>query len=135
LAASAITIIRSLAVATIFSCKSAAPPPLIRFRFASNSSAPSMVRSSHFVSSSETTVSPRLRARSAVREEVATHVTDNPLSRTRSARQRTIQAAVDPVPSPSFMPFSTKSTDRRAATNLAWSIGESSAAMDFPRVS
>ena len=56
-------------------------------------------------------------------------------SRTRSARQRTIQAAVDPVPSPSFMPFSTKSTDRRAATNLAWSIGESSAAMDFPRVS
>ena len=128
------TIIWSEAVATIFSCKSAAPPPLISASWGSNSSAPSIVRSSHLASSRLVTGMPRLRASSAVRVEVGTPITRSPSSRMRSARQRTIQAAVEPVPRPTFMPSCTKSTARFAATNLAVSMGDRSAGMgeSFP---
>ena len=70
---------------------------------------------------------PTCRASSAVRVEVGTPRMRKPSSRTRSPRQRTIQAAVDPVPSPTFIPGFTKSAARLAATNLALSIGERSA--------
>ncbi|ESW61647.1 MAG: hypothetical protein Q27BPR15_05445 [Rhodobacter sp. CACIA14H1] len=128
-AASAMTIIWSDAVATIFSCRSAAPPPLISARLGSNSSAPSMVRSSHFTSSSDATGTPSDAASSAVRVEVGTPVTRSPSSRMRSARQRTIHAAVEPVPRPSFIPSSTNSVARLAATNFALSMGDRSAGM------
>ncbi len=50
---------------------------------------------------------PTCRASSAVRVEVGTPTIFSPSSRTISPRQRTIQAAVEPVPSPTFMPLST----------------------------
>src|SRR6056297_2255927 len=132
---SAITIIWSLAVATIFSCKSAPPPPLIRLRLESNSSAPSIVTSSQRASSRLITSMPTSRASSAVRVDVGTPLIRNPSSRTISPRQRTIQAAVLPVPSPTRIPSSTKSTERLAATNLALSMGDNSPVMAAtPRV-
>jgi hypothetical protein len=63
-----------------------------------------------------------------VRAEVGTPVIFSP-SRASSPRQRTIHAAVDPVPSPTFMPDSTKSQARFAAANLAASMGESGLVM------
>src|SRR6056297_471819 len=126
---SAMTIIWSEAVATIFSCKSAPPPPLMRLRLASNSSVPSMVTSIHFASSRLITSMPTSRASSAVRVEVGTPLILSPSSRTSSPRQRTIHAAVEPVPSPTRIPSSIKSTERLAATNLALSMGESSPVM------
>ena len=129
LAASAITIMRSLAVATTFSCKCAPPPPLIRLRSASYSSAPSMVRSNHLASSRVTTSMPRLCASAAVLLDVGTPLILRPSFFTRSPRQRTIHAAVDPVPRPTRIPVSTKSLARLAETNLAFSMGDNSAGM------
>ena len=125
LAASEITIIRSDAVATIFSCRCAPPPPLIRFSSGSNSSAPSMVRSSHFAASSVTTLMPSSRAIAAVRDDVGTAMTRRPSPRTRSPSRLTMNAAVEPVPRPSRIPSCTKSTARRAAARFAVSAAES----------
>src|SRR3989338_6856577 len=88
-----------------------------------------MVRSSHLASSSEVIGTPTCRASSAVRVDVGTPTIFSPSSRTLSPRQRTIHAAVDPVPSPTFIPLSTNSTARLAATNLALSMGDNSAVM------
>ena len=126
---SAITTIWSDAVATIFSCSRAPPPPLIRFSSPSNSSAPSMVRSNHFASSRLMTSMPTSRASCAVRVEVGTPLIRNPSSRTISPKQRTSQAAVDPVPSPTRIPSSTNCAARLAATNFALSIGDNSPAI------
>ncbi len=72
---------------------------------------------------------PTSRASAAVRSDVGTPVILRPSSRIRSPRQRTIQAAVDPVPSPTRIPVSTKAAARLAATNFALSIGERSLSM------
>ena len=69
---SAITIMRADAAATIFSRSSAPPPPLIRSRPGSISSAPSIVRSSSGVSSSVDRRMPSSRQSAAVRSEVGT---------------------------------------------------------------
>ena len=59
-----------------------------------------MVMSSQRASSSEITLIPTWRASSAVRVEVGTPVIRSPSLRISSPRQRTIQAAVEPVPRP-----------------------------------
>src|SRR5690606_17607591 len=95
------------------------------------SSVPSMVRSSQRASSSVTTSIPSARASAAVRAEVGTPVIRRPSCRTRSPRSRTIQAAVDPVPSPTRIPLSTNSTAFFAATYFAISTGDRFAGIDF----
>ena len=67
---------------------------------------------------------PTSRASSAVRVEVGTPVIFSPSVFTRSPRHCTSQAAVDPVPSPTFMPLSTNCDARSAAAYLAASMGE-----------
>ena len=80
LPASAITTSRSLAEATIFSCSSAAPPPLIRFRSPSNSSAPSTVRSIRADLVELRSGTPSSCGQPPVALEVATPVTSSPLA-------------------------------------------------------
>ena len=63
-------------------------------------------------------------AKSAVLLDVGTPFTLRPSLSIRSAKQRTIHAAVEPVPSPNFIPSSTNSQALFAATNLAWSFGD-----------
>ena len=99
------TIMRSDAIATIFSRSSAPPPPLMRRRSVSSSSAPSTVRSRNGTSSSVVSAMPRRSACARVASDVGTQVTSNP-SFTRWPRRSTNLAAVEPVPSPTSMPSS-----------------------------
>src|SRR5690625_1871086 len=122
--ASAITTKRVLALATIFSCRSAPPPPLMRSRSSSSSSAPSMVRSSVSASSSSIRFRPDFFASSFVALEVAMHSTRQPVSFSLSASSSTKKAAVEPVPSPSTIPSSTSLTASAAAACLARSGGD-----------
>ena len=115
LVSSAITIMRSDAAATIFSRNSAPPPPLIRLSAASISSAPSIVRSRWSISSSVVSGIPQrlglARAslpRSARRPPCMPAATFSPSRSTKCF-------AVEPVPSPSFMPSLTCSSARAAA--------------------
>ena len=78
LVSSAITIMRSDALATIFSRSSAPPPPLIRLSAASISSAPSTVRSSRSTSSSVVSGMPHCSAWMRVASEVGTPTTLQP---------------------------------------------------------
>ena len=104
LEASAITTIRSDAVATIFSRSKAPPPPLISLRSSSSSSAPSTVRSRNGVLSSVLSFKPRRSARIRVASEVGTHRSWRPVSLTRWPTRSTNFAAVEPVPRPNRMP-------------------------------
>ena len=132
---SATTTIRWLAAATIFSCSSAAPPPLIRLSWPSISSAPSTVRSILPTSSSLRSGTPSSSASQTVALEVATPVTASPVARMRSESSRTNQPAVEPVPRPSVIPSSTNSSARAAAARLAWSAGASDMGEPpFPKV-
>ncbi len=98
---------------TSFSRSRAAPPPLIKLSPGPISSAPSTVRSITLTSSSAARAMPSSRARLAVASEVGTPR----MSSLRAARAFTNQAAVEPVPRPTTMPFSTNSAaaspDRR----------------------
>ena len=74
LVSSAITTMRSLEVATIFSWRSAAPPPLIRLKRVSISSAPSTVRSMRSTSSGLRSGTLSSSASQTVALEVATPI-------------------------------------------------------------
>ena len=121
LLASAMTIMRSDAVATIFSRSKAPPPPLIRRSCRSSSSAPSMVRSSSGQASSVVSGTPSSVHSAAVRSDVGTPITEKP-SRTFSASARTNCSAVDPVPMPSRMPDVTSSSAASAAFRFSSSL-------------
>src|SRR6058998_3587789 len=91
------------AVATIFSRNKAPPIPLIRSSFGSTSSAPSTVRSSQKLSSSEVNGIPNCFASSAVSSDVGTPFRSIPLATRRATPPRKCRA-VDPVPRPRTMP-------------------------------
>ena len=117
---------RSLAAATIFSCSSAAPPPLIRLSSASNSSAPSTVRSmrSHVVELAQRHArAPRparpWRSRSRRRPRRARRRGCAPTAAARTSRRSSRCRG------PSVMPSSTISSARAAAARLARSAGAS----------
>src|SRR5579883_2491014 len=112
------TIIRSEAAATIFSRRSAPPPPLIRLSSGSISSAPSTVKSSRSTPSSVVRRIPQRSASWRVASEVGTPITSSP-SRTRAPRSSTKCLAVDPVPRPSFIPSLTYSSARAAACRFS----------------
>src|SRR3984893_14578558 len=121
LESSAITIMRSDAAATIFSRSNAPPPPLMTLRAGLISSAPSTVRSSRSISSSVVRGMPQRTASARVASDVGTPMTSSP-ARTRSPRSSTKCFAVEPVPSPSFMPSRTNSRARAAACRFNSSI-------------
>ena len=121
LVSSAITIMRSDAAATIFSRNSAPPPPLIRLSAGSTSSAPSIVRSRWSISSSVVSGIPHASAWARVASDVGTPMTFMP-ARTFSPSRSTKCFAVEPVPSPSFMPSRTSSSARAAAWRFNASI-------------
>jgi len=97
---------RSEAAATIFSRNKAPPPPLMTLSEGSISSAPSTVKSSRSTSSSVVRRMPQRMASSRVVSDVGTPITSNP-SRTRAPNSSTKCLAVEPVPSPSFIPLCT----------------------------
>src|SRR3989454_7210199 len=102
------------AAATIFSRNRAPPIPLIRSSFGSTSSAPSTVRSSQKLSSSEVNGIPRRFASSAVSSDVGTPFKSIP-SATRRATPARKCRAVDPVPRPRTMPGFTYASAASAA--------------------
>src|SRR4029079_12043283 len=108
---------RSDAVATIFSRSSAPPPPLIKRSWSSISSAPSTVKSRRGVSSSVVSGMPRPSACTRVSSEVGTQTTRKPCV-TFSPSASTKRAAVEPEPTPSCVPSSTRSRAARAALSL-----------------
>ncbi|MNL23975.1 hypothetical protein D3C87_1453930 [compost metagenome] len=118
---SAITIMASEAAATIFSRRSAPPPPLIRFSAASISSAPSTVTSSRSRASRSESGMPQSRAWRAVASEVGTPTISSPCA-TRSPNRSTKWRAVEPVPSPTFIPDDISATARAAASRLRASL-------------
>src|SRR5947209_12625584 len=91
------------AAATIFSRNKAPPIPLIRSSFGSTSSAPSTVRSSQKLSSSEVNGIPNCFASSAVSSDVGTPFSSIPLATRRPTPARKCRA-VDPVPRPRTIP-------------------------------
>src|SRR5881296_1238361 len=91
------------AAATIFSRNRAPPIPLIRSSFGSTSSAPSTVRSSQKLSSSEVNGIPNCFASSAVSSDVGTPFKSIPLATRRPTPARKCRA-VDPVPRPRTIP-------------------------------
>src|SRR6266849_1738632 len=91
------------AAATIFSRNKAPPIPLIRSSFGSTSSAPSTVRSSQKLSSSEVNGIPSRFASSAVASDVGTPFKSIPFATRRPTPARKCRA-VDPVPRPRTMP-------------------------------
>src|SRR5213594_1805039 len=102
------------AAATIFSRNRAPPIPLIRSSLGSTSSAPSTVRSSQKLSSSEVNGIPRRFASSAVSSDVGTPFKSIP-SATRRATPARKCRAVDPVPRPRTMPGFTYASAASAA--------------------
>src|SRR5258708_4166344 len=103
--------------ATIFSRKSAPPPPLIKSRLRSASSAPSIVKSSGATSSRLASEIPSARAFCALRSEVATPMMLRP-PRTRGPSRSRKASAVEPVPSPNFIPALTYSNALAAAARF-----------------
>src|SRR2546429_2723190 len=91
------------AAATIFSRNRAPPIPLIRSSFGSTSSAPSTVRSSQKLSSSEVNGIPRRFASSAVAKDVGTPLRSMPLA-TRRATPPKERRGADPGPGPGSIP-------------------------------
>mmetsp|Transcript_75240 Transcript_75240/g.151267 ORF Transcript_75240/g.151267 Transcript_75240/m.151267 type:complete len:219 (+) Transcript_75240:270-926(+) len=93
---------------TIFSRSKAPPPPFTRFSWSSTSSAPSIATSSSDSSSRVTRGMPRDSACSLVRTLVGTAMMSVSSPDLSSIPKRsTANAAVDPVPSPTFMPLRT----------------------------
>src|SRR6266581_4633606 len=106
------------AAATIFSRNKAPPIPLIRSSFGSTSSAPSTVRSSQKLSSSEVNGIPSRLASSAVASEVGTPFKSIPFATRRSTPARKC-LAVDPVPRPRTIPGFTYARAASAALSLS----------------
>src|SRR2546425_5833355 len=102
------------AAATIFSRNKAPPIPLIRSSFGSTSSAPSTVKSSQKLSSSEVNGIPRRFASSAVASDVGTPFKSIPFA-TRRATPARKYLVVDPVPRPRIMPGLTYASAASAA--------------------
>src|SRR5262249_37358345 len=100
-----------------FSRNRAPPSPLMRFRWGSNSSAPSMQTSRRRTSSRPESGMPYSRASFAVASDVGTPTIAMP-ARTRSPIVRTIRAAVRPVPRPTTMFGSTRAAARSATACL-----------------
>ena len=96
------------AEATIFSRSKAAPPPLIIFKLASISSAPSIVKSMNIVSEKSIRGIPSLSANILVASEVGMPRIESPF-RTSSPIFLTANSAVEPVPRPTIMPSLTYS--------------------------
>mmetsp|Transcript_14259 Transcript_14259/g.37830 ORF Transcript_14259/g.37830 Transcript_14259/m.37830 type:complete len:224 (-) Transcript_14259:16-687(-) len=92
-------------ISTIFSRRSAPPPPLTRKRLGSTSSAPSIATSSSERSLSVHSGMPSSSACSLVRTDVGMHMMSFSVPSLRSCPTRsTANAAVEPVPSPTVMP-------------------------------
>src|SRR3989441_3881106 len=106
------------AAATIFSRNKAPPIPLIRSSFGSTSSAPSTVRSSQKLSSSEVNGIPMRFASSAVASDVGTPFRSIPFATRRATPARKCRA-VDPVPRPRTIPGFTYARAASAAFRLS----------------
>ena len=96
-------------MATVFSRKCAAPPPLIPWKSELISSAPSIVKSMWSTSSIFLIVIPKLRACSSVLFEVATPTIFKFSSLVRFPNASTKYLAVLPVPNPTIVLFCTNS--------------------------
>ncbi len=120
LLSSTMMISRLLDWATIFSRKKAPPPPLIRLRFGSTSSAPSIVISISGCSSNVVNGTPNLFASCSMkREQGMPTMSVNWPSRNRPASLSIANNAVLPCPNPTTMPDSIKDTPRAAACSLS----------------
>ena len=98
----------SATISTIFSLSKAPPPPLTRFRSGSTSSAPSIATSSRENSSNVVKGMPSSSACSFVRTDVGTAMISFKVpSLSNIPNRSTANAAVEPVPSPTFMPLVT----------------------------
>src|SRR5579859_619829 len=115
---SAMTTNRSAAPATIFSLVCAPPPPLTSQPSGATWSAPSMVRSNRSMLATSSIRRPSSRAACSVRGDVAAHAISSDLL----ARAGSRYATVEPVPSPTVMPFSTSSAAASAATCFSRSV-------------
>src|SRR5579859_5695828 len=115
---SAMTTNRSAAPATIFSLVCAPPPPLTSQPSGATWSAPSMVRSNRSMLATSSIRRPSSRAACSVRGDVAAHTISSDLL----ARAGSRYATVEPVPSPTVMPFSTSSAAASAATCFSRSV-------------
>ena len=107
LLSSATTIIDFDRLATIFSLVRAPPPPLIREKWLSNSSAPSIVMSNDLTSEISISGIPRLSASSLVASLVGTPIISSPSSDTLLPISIIVYLTVEPVPSPTFIPLFT----------------------------
>src|SRR5262245_16978203 len=113
---------RSAAAATAFSRVCAAPPPFTSQPDGSTWSAPSTAmsnRGSAPMPAKDSTCNPRSRAAVSVATEVATQRRSRP----RDARAGSRNATVEPVPSPTVMPFSTSRAAASAATRFSFPSG------------
>ena len=102
----------SAAPATIFSLVWAPPPPLTSQPSGEIWSAPSIVMSNRSMLVTASIRMPSSRAACSVRGDVAAQT----MSRERLASAGSRYATVEPVPSPTVMPFSTSSAAASAAT-------------------
>src|SRR6202453_1084400 len=114
----ALTTNRSPAPATIFSRVCAPPPPLTSQPSGAIWSAPSMVMSNRSVLGTSSILRPSARAACSVRGDVAAQT----MLSDRLARAGSRYATVDPVPSPTVMPFSTSSAAASAAICFSRSV-------------
>ncbi len=112
--------------ATTFSRSKAPPPPLVRFKRGSASSAPSKQRSNDETLSKLTTSMPTLWAWFLVASDVGMALILSPSFLTRSPRAATAKRAVLPVPRPTFMPDSIRLTACSAARFFCRSTRDSS---------
>src|SRR5262245_29558118 len=113
---------RSAAAATAFSRVCAAPPPFTSQPDGSTWSAPSTAmsnRGSAPMPAKDSTCNPMSRAAVSVATEVATQRRSRP----RDARAGSRNATVEPVPSPTVMPFSTSRAAASAATRFSFPSG------------
>ena len=108
LLASATTTMPALDSATIFSRKRAPPPPLIRCKFESNSSAPSITKSKAEQSVQSTSGIPCSIDNFSVTSDVGIPAISNPSSRILLPNSRMVYLTVEPVPIPIIIPSFTK---------------------------
>ena len=98
----------SATISTIFSLNKAPPPPLTRFKSGSTSSAPSIATSNRENSSKVVSGMPSSSACSFVLTEVGTAIISLSVPSLSNIPSRsTANAAVEPVPRPTFMPLVT----------------------------
>ncbi len=105
---SATTIMESEIKATSFSRVRAPPPPLIREKLGSNSSAPSIVKSRLSASEIDINGIPKDSASSLVDSLVGTPTTSIPSSEIIRPISMIVYLTVEPVPRPNFIPLRTK---------------------------